>query len=40
MRFSSLRRAIPAISASLISIVLGLISAATVFANGGGTSFP
>lgn len=40
MRFGSLRRLLPAISASLFSVVLSLIAAATAFANGGGTSYP
>ena len=40
MRFGNLRRLFPAISASLLSIVLSLIAAATAFADGSGTSFP
>jgi hypothetical protein len=37
MRLISLR---PAIIASLISLALSVLAASTVFANGGGTSFP
>jgi hypothetical protein len=40
MRFSSLRRVRPAFMASLVSLALTLLAAATALADGAGTSFP
>jgi hypothetical protein len=40
MHFGNLRRSLPAVSASLLALVLSLIAAATAFADGGGVVYP